>query len=143
MLAQANRERKDLRAESKRLDRQRVDAKGDVDRLVAAVADTEGKAREALLEALSAAKAEAENVVARVQELDGRMRELEARHLDESHLGRGLEAFDQVWEALLIPERERVLNLLIDRVAYDGLTKQLSITYKPTGIATLATEIAS
>ena len=39
---------------------------------------------------------------------------------------------------LLTPERERVVRLLIEQVAYDGATNQMKITFSPT-VATLFT----
>jgi len=142
-LAQVARERKSLRAVSKRLERERASAKQGIDRLVASVTGADGRALAALMEALSKAQADAEAVAARITETEGRVHALDAHHLDEADLGQALEAFDGVWEALLVPERVRVLNLLIERVTYDGVTEQLTIAYRPTGIATLASEVAS
>jgi hypothetical protein len=44
---------------------------------------------------------------------------------------------------LLTPEKEHVLNLLIEKVSYDGGTGKLDIAFKLAGIATLAAEVAS
>jgi hypothetical protein len=93
--------------------------------------------------ALPKAQTDAEAVAARITETEGRVHALDSQHLGEADLGRVLEAFDGVWEALLVPEKVRVLNLLIERVIYDGVTEQLTLAYRPTGIATLAAEVAS
>ena len=37
----------------------------------------------------------------------------------------------------------RVLRLLIEKVAYDGKSKELAIIFRPTGIATLAVEVGA
>ena len=51
-----------------------------------------------------------------------------------------LSAFDPIWDVLHAPEKERVLRLLIEKVTYDGRTEDLTITFRPTAIATLAAE---
>ena len=51
-------------------------------------------------------------------------------------------AFDPVWDSLTLREQSRLLHLLIERVDYDGRTGDISITFHPTGIKTLAAELA-
>ncbi|MCX6633471.1 MAG: hypothetical protein NT090_00010 [Acidobacteria bacterium] len=50
--------------------------------------------------------------------------------------------FDPVWESLAPREQARVVQLLVERVAYDGRDGQISVTFRPTGIKTLAAELA-
>ena len=64
------------------------------------------------------------------------------RRPDRADLARALEEFDPIWQVLLIPERERVLRLLIERIEYDDETQRLDITWKLAGFGQLATEIA-
>ena len=47
-----------------------------------------------------------------------------------------------VWDALFPPERRRVLQLLIERVDYDAVKGCVALTFRPTGIRTLAAEAA-
>jgi len=42
-----------------------------------------------------------------------------------------------------VPERMRLLELLVDKITFDGPTKQMTITFRPTGIATLAAEVGT
>jgi hypothetical protein len=42
---------------------------------------------------------------------------------------------------LLTPEKERVLQLLIERIDYDGSVNQLDITWRLAGFGQLAKEI--
>ena len=56
-------------------------------------------------------------------------------------MARALQEFDAIWEVLLSPERERVLQLLIDRVSYNRETEELRIDLSPAGIATLQREL--
>jgi hypothetical protein len=44
---------------------------------------------------------------------------------------------------LLPREQERVVGLLVDRVDFDGDRQTVAITFKPTGIRTLAAEVAA
>jgi site-specific DNA recombinase len=51
-----------------------------------------------------------------------------------------LAQFDPVWESLSLKEQARVLRLLIERVDYDGDEGSVSVTFRSTGIRTLAEE---
>jgi site-specific DNA recombinase len=62
--------------------------------------------------------------------------------VDESEMAQALTAFDPVWDSLTLSEQSRLLHLLIERVDYDGRTSDISITFHPTGIKTLADELA-
>jgi site-specific DNA recombinase len=53
-----------------------------------------------------------------------------------------LSLFDPVWESLTPTEQARVVQLLVERVDYDGARGRVSITFHETGIRTLADEIA-
>ena len=54
-----------------------------------------------------------------------------------------LEAFDPIWDVLLTPEKERVLGLLVQKIDYDGRTRQLEITWNLGGFGQLIREIRS
>ncbi len=62
--------------------------------------------------------------------------------VDEQEVAQALTVFDPVWDALTPKEQVRVLQLLIERVDYDGSTGNVSITFHPSGIKTLAVEWA-
>ncbi len=53
-----------------------------------------------------------------------------------------LEAFEPVWDALAPREQARIVQLIVERVDFDGNNDQVSVTFHPTGIRTLADEIA-
>ena len=95
------------------------------------------------MDALAKAQESQGTIDTRAREVETQVAALEAQHFDEADLARALEAFDPIWDVLLTPEKERVLRLLIEKIAYDGTTKALTITFHPTGIATLAAEVAS
>lgn len=48
--------------------------------------------------------------------------------------------FDKVWDGLINREQVRILELLLERVSYNSNSSQISLTYRPTGIQTLAAE---
>jgi hypothetical protein len=50
--------------------------------------------------------------------------------------------FDPVWDLLLVPERFRILHLLLESVGYDGSTGELELSFYPLGIDSLAAEAA-
>jgi hypothetical protein len=51
--------------------------------------------------------------------------------------------FDPVRDLLLVPERFRILHLLIESVVYDGATGELQLAFYPLGITSLAAEAAT
>jgi site-specific DNA recombinase len=95
-------------------------------------------------------------IVARLAELQERIGTVEMRvmkvreqiqavHrqlLDEEEAATALSVFEPVWEALTPGEQGRVVGLLVERVDYDGSKGKVSIAFRPTGIKTLAHEIA-
>ena len=61
--------------------------------------------------------------------------------VDERELASALSLFDPVWDTLAPREQRRVLQLLIERVDYDGEKSTVSVTFHPAGIKTLADEL--
>jgi site-specific DNA recombinase len=60
--------------------------------------------------------------------------------VDEQDLASALSLFDPVWNVLYPREKARILRLLLERVSYDGGAGTLALTFRPTGIKTLACE---
>jgi len=58
--------------------------------------------------------------------------------VDEKEAARALALFEPVWENLSPREQVRVMQLLLERVDYDGKIGTVSITFHPTGIGALA-----
>ena len=48
-----------------------------------------------------------------------------------------LTEFDDLWESIPLQERARLIELLIERVDYDGAAGKIKITFHPTGIASI------
>jgi site-specific DNA recombinase len=55
---------------------------------------------------------------------------LDAVELDEAALRDSLERFDPVWDELFPKERARILQLLIDRVAFDARSGEVEIRFR-------------
>jgi site-specific DNA recombinase len=62
----------------------------------------------------------------------------DARAIDET-----LARFDPVWDALTAREQGRDLQLLVERVDYDGVGGRVEIAFRPSGIRTLLDETES
>jgi site-specific DNA recombinase len=62
--------------------------------------------------------------------------------VDEEEARQALSAFDPVWESLTPKEQARVVGLLVEGVEFDGANGNVSVAFRPTGIETLASELA-
>ncbi len=51
-----------------------------------------------------------------------------------------LEQFDPAWDNLVSSEQERLLHLLVERIAYDATAGTMAIAFRPSGIKSLGTE---
>lgn len=78
----------------------------------------------------------------RVTEIDDELVALDGDRVDEDEVAAALADFDAVWDCLAPREQARVIELLIERVAYDGAGGSISITFRPGGVKTLARELA-
>ncbi|MFL5240591.1 MAG: recombinase family protein [Gemmataceae bacterium] len=96
-------------------------------------------------------------VVSRLADLQDRIRAGERRTTEINEqiiaLGQGLvnerevtlalSVFDPVWDALTPREQARIVQLLVERVDYDGAAGNVSITLHPSGIKALASDLAN
>jgi site-specific DNA recombinase len=83
---------------------------------------------------------EIRNFEARLVTITDELVALKGRSIDASDLRAALQAFDPVWDHLTTPEQARVVQLLIERVDYDGGKGTLAIAFRPGGVRTLAEE---
>jgi site-specific DNA recombinase len=79
----------------------------------------------------------------RVTEIDDELATLEGKLIDKAEVAAALADFDALWDSLAPREQARVVELLVERVAYDGHAGNIAITFRPAGIKTLAGELAS
>ncbi len=82
------------------------------------------------------------NAERRMSEIDAELATLAGDLVDEVDVAAALADFDAVWECLAPREQARVIELLVEQVVYDGKVGNISITFRPTGIKTLASELA-
>jgi len=140
-VAQVRAQRRGLKAEAKRIERDLAAARVDVERLVGGITRIKGPAADAIA-------AELARVQERVATLESRQREVEAeiatlakQDIDRDAVAAALVEFDQLWSVLLTPERERVMRLLIDRIDYGA--GELTIQWRLAGFGELASEVGS
>ena len=77
----------------------------------------------------------------RLREVLAELGSLGAASVNEEELRQALGLFDPIWDALLPRERTRILHLLLRKVDYRD--ERLGLTFRPTGIRTLAKEAES
>jgi site-specific DNA recombinase len=77
----------------------------------------------------------------RDSEIDSELATLDADVVDEAEVAAALADFDAVWDCLAPREQARIVELLVERVAYDGNAGSISITFRPMGIKSLAGEL--
>jgi site-specific DNA recombinase len=78
----------------------------------------------------------------RAAEIAEELAGLGSEQVTREEVEQALTAFDPVWDSLAPREQARVIQLLVQRVDFDGATNKLSITFQPTGIKALADELA-
>jgi site-specific DNA recombinase len=78
----------------------------------------------------------------RITQIDDELAMLQDDLIDEREVAAALADFDALWECLVPREQARVIELLVERVAYDGEGGNVSITFRPSGMKALAGELA-
>jgi hypothetical protein len=110
-----------------------------------------------VLQVIGGNEARSDTTTKRLAELDERGHQLEQRMAElrdelaavqretvsAAQIQRAVALFDPVWDLLLVPERFRILHLLLESVAYDGATGELELAFYPLGITSLAAEAAT
>jgi hypothetical protein len=82
-------------------------------------------------------------VKARLAEIAEELAFLQATTIDKRHLARSLAVFDEVWGCPLPREQERVINLLVEQIDFEAARETVVITFRPTGIKSLAADVAA
>lgn len=73
----------------------------------------------------------------RLSEIEQQLEAIVTSQISEADVAQALTDFDPMWNALTLAERWRVMQLLIEHVDYDGAEGEITIAFKPTGIAAL------
>jgi site-specific DNA recombinase len=140
-LGQVAGQRRSLKSEEKRLRDQMPKARAEADRLVRALAATDGQAADPLRDALAAAQERLVVLEARLREVRAQADPLARLRIDEADLGRALGSFMPIWDVLHAQERERILRLLIESIRYDGAKGTMAFRFRLAGLGTLAGEM--
>ena len=117
-------------------------ARAEVQRLVETVSRLTGPAADATAAELATIHEQVAGLESRQAKIKTELATLNAQAVDRADLARALEAFDPIWSLLLTPERERVLQLLIEKIDYDGGNGKLQIHWRLSGFGQLAGELA-
>jgi site-specific DNA recombinase len=133
---QANKRIKELETERGALEKDLARHNGELRKLVGQIARDDNAADRMadVQERIRVAERRATEVR---EELIALSREL----MDEKEAVRNLALFDPVWDSLSPREQVRVMQMLIERVDYDGEKETVSVTFHPTGIRALVDEI--
>jgi site-specific DNA recombinase len=89
-------------------------------------------------ERLAELELRAGQIESRLTEIQGAIAALDRTVIAPEDVAVALAQFDPVWEALVPREQANLLQLLIERVDYDGVAKEVAITFRPSGIDSLA-----
>ena len=134
-------QRRGLAVERKRLQRDVVAAQVDVERLVATLSRTTGPAADAVRAELEKVQEQTGAIQARLGEVREQEATVAAQTVDEADVARALRDWVELWNVLLVPERERVLRLLVAAVRYDGASGKLEVDWCLAGFGELAHEV--
>ena len=78
------------------------------------------------------------DLAAKSEEIRSELAAIETEAIDEEDLKKALADFDAVWSELTLKERARVVALLVEEVVYDSQTDEIAISFKSSGIKSLA-----
>ncbi len=76
----------------------------------------------------------------RSAEIHQQSAQLSRGQIDEHDVARALAAFDPVWDSLTLKEQTRIVQLIVERVDYDGASGRVLITFAQSGLQSLAQE---
>ena len=76
----------------------------------------------------------------KLQASQRQLTQIQVQFIDPEAAQSALAAFGPIWEQLAPREQARLIELLVERIEYDGRAQSVSITFHPSGITTLAQE---
>ena len=123
-----------LEGERRRLQVEREGCRRDAKSLVAALAAQTGDGR-SIAERLGELDTRAAQIDARLCELEAALAAIDRVKIDAAEVARALAQFDPVWDALRVREQTDLIQLLIERIDYDGVGGGVTIAFRPGGAA--------
>ncbi len=130
-------ERPVLEQEQRMLQSEHQTCRGEARRLVGALAQG---ASASVTERLAQVELRTSQIEVRLGEIAAAITAMDRSTIDPEEVAKALAEFDPVWDALVPREQANLLQLLIERVDYDGVAKEVAITLRPEGISSLANE---
>lgn len=79
----------------------------------------------------------------RATEIREQIRTINSRAVDQEEVATAMAKFDPVWDALTPREQVRVIELLVERVEYDGKRGKVAVTFHANGIKTFGEQFAA
>jgi len=67
---------------------------------------------------------------------------LNRNNIDQRQVAEAMAAFDPIWDSLAPREQTRIVQLLVERIDYDGATGKVSIAFHPCGFKALSDELS-
>ena len=89
---------------------------------------------------LSELEEHAQVVEGRLAEITHELDTISQQTFNQTDLTTALSLFDPIWDVLYPVERARIIQLLIERICFDGAGKSITIIFRPPGIRSLASE---
>ncbi|MDX2087845.1 MAG: recombinase family protein [Kofleriaceae bacterium] len=133
----------ELENERARIDREREQVRAEARALVTRLAQMPAGAADAITLRLAELETLGSQLDARRGDVEALLRASAAQVVTPAEVTAALVAFDEVWDALTINERMRVVQLIVDRVELDGNAGKIAVRYSPTGLALLNDELSS
>jgi hypothetical protein len=135
-------ERRAMKAEAKRVDRELGATRAEVGRLTSTLTMATGSATDALMAKLAESQERLVALERRHREVAGEQVTLDGQDIDPNAVGKALAQFTDIWDVLRTPERERVIRLLIERIDFAGPGQEVRITFSATGARLLVADVA-
>jgi len=110
--------------------------------LVAALSQANGTTP-ALARKIAALDEEAESAKSRIHAAHSEIAALDAGGIDPEELRTALEDLEPIWEVLFPEERARLLDLLLERIEFNGPAGEVAITFRPGGPQAVQAEAGS
>lgn len=129
---------KSLQSEDRTLHKELQRLHGDLKGLIRHPRDDEP-----YLRVLAEVQEQIEKAEARLLEVRQQLAGLEQSNLDAPAIAAALSSFHTVWKQLTPREQSRLMELLIERIDYDGRDGTLAISFHELGLQHLAQEVAA
>jgi len=126
-----------LKAEQKRLQKERQHKNERIKELVAAIGSSEEPLK-SLADRLKGFESVVAQIDQRLAEIREELASIEREKINKDDVAVALSSFMPIWDELYPAEKTRVVNLLIERVVYDARCSETHISLRPFELESLA-----